>query len=414
MGGTSSHTETNLDTMETYTGFENHDDGQVISKKAFRNKLEPYFDNLADLLWDNFGGDCNHSDEFLNLSKYRSIIEHLASTEDKLVVFLNFFKLPALKESDIRTLFRWFLLGRDLKPETWELIFTSILPSDEKGLYKHDAVASSLNRLCPDICNDLVSILVQLLKDNHSFNLTDFNPYKLSGAILTSDLQWLLSTFLTYPYKHTPNTCLLQTTPLECEQLSHLHCLYNSMNHGMSLTRLMELVFDYNGPLIVFLKAKEFLFCLLSDQGLKESLKTFGKEYSFLYQIQPKFIRLVSGKLGTDSGIIYANFTTKTSKRGLLVGHQPLATPVIEINEDFTELKYNSGLPIRLNAIEAWAAGSTDHLSKLKDQKKWESHQVAKAKDRKLKNETWQDSADRFLLELNEKRVHHSDMIPPP
>ncbi|XP_018651078.1 hypothetical protein Smp_013050 [Schistosoma mansoni] len=414
MGGTNSRIETNLNPVKTYTGFEDHDNEQVISKESFRNKFDFCLYDLADLLWDNFADDRNSNDEFMVLKKYQSIIEYLSSAQDKLEVFLSLFKLRVLSESDVKALFRWFLLGRDLKPDMWQLIFTSILSSDENGIYKHDTIVSCLNRLCPDICNDLVNILLQLLNDNHSFNLTDFNPYTLSGTILTSDLQWLFSTFLTYPYKRAPKTCLLQTIPLECEQLSHLHCLYDSTNHGMSLTRLLELVFDYNGPMIVFLKAKEFLFCLLSDQGLKESLKTFGKEYSFLYQIQPKFIRLVSGKLGTDSGIIYANFSTKTSKRGLLVGHQPLISPVIEINEDFTELKYNSGLSIRLNAIEVWAAGSSDHMSKLEDQKKWESDQVAKAKERKLKNETWQDSADRFLLELDGKRVRHSDEIEPP
>ncbi|KAH8848685.1 hypothetical protein KSF78_0009660 [Schistosoma japonicum] len=413
MGGSNSHLETNSDPVKTYAGFEKRNNTQVISKTSFKDKFSPHFYNLADLLWDNFEGH-NNSGEFLDLFKYQGLIERLSSTPDMLAIFLNIFKQPRLSESDIKTIFKWFTLGRDLSPDTWELIFTSILSPDENGTYQHDTVLSSLNRMCPNICNDLVSMILQLLNDNHSFDLIDFNPYKLSGTIFTADLQWLLSTFVTYPYKRAPKNCLLQTIPLECEQLSHLYCLYNSMSHGMSLTRLMELAFNYNGPIIVFLKANEFLYCLLSDQGLKESLKAFGKEYSFLYQIQPKFTRLVSGSLGTGSGMIYANFTTKTSKRGLFVGHQPLTSPVIEINEDFTELKFNSGLPIRLNAIEVWAAGSSDHMSKLEDQKKWESGQVTKAKERKLNSEAWQDSADRFLLELDGKRVHHSDMVEPP
>ncbi|VDP42766.1 unnamed protein product [Schistosoma mattheei] len=237
MGSTNSRIETNLNPIKTYTGFENHDNELVISKESFRNKFDLCFYDLADLLWDNFKGDRSSNDEFLVLRKYQSIIEYLSSAQDKLEIFLSLFKLRALSESDVKALFKWFLLGRDLKPDTWQLIITSILSSDENGTYKHHTIVSCLNRLCPDICNDLVNILLQLLKDNHSFNLTDFNPYSLSGTILTSDLQWLFSTFLTYPYKRAPETCLLQTTPLECEQLSHLHCLFDSTNHGMSLTR---------------------------------------------------------------------------------------------------------------------------------------------------------------------------------
>ncbi|KAH9587713.1 hypothetical protein MS3_00005347 [Schistosoma haematobium] len=216
MGSTNSRIETNLNPIKTYTGFENHDNELVISKESFRNKFDLCFYDLADLLWDNFKGDRNSNDEFLVLRKYQSIIEYLSSAQDKLEIFLGLFKLRALSESDVKALFKWFLLGRDLKPDTWQLIITSILSSDENGTYKHHTIVSCLNRLCPDICNDLVNILLQLLKDNHSFNLTDFNPYSLSGTILTSDLQWLFSTFLTYPYKRAPKTCLLQTTPLEC------------------------------------------------------------------------------------------------------------------------------------------------------------------------------------------------------
>lgn len=39
----------------------------------------------------------------------------------KLLIFAKF--------QDVKALFKWFLLGRDLKPDTWQLIITSILSS---------------------------------------------------------------------------------------------------------------------------------------------------------------------------------------------------------------------------------------------------------------------------------------------
>ncbi|KAH9578496.1 hypothetical protein MS3_00010707 [Schistosoma haematobium] len=129
MGSTNSRIETNLNPIKTYTGFENHDNELVISKESFRNKFDLCFYDLADLLWDNFKGDRNSNDEFLVLRKYQSIIEYLSSAQDKLKIFLSLFKLRALSESDVKALFKWFLLGRDLKPDTWQLIITSILSS---------------------------------------------------------------------------------------------------------------------------------------------------------------------------------------------------------------------------------------------------------------------------------------------
>nr|CAH8846212.1 unnamed protein product [Trichobilharzia regenti] len=326
MGGTNSQLQANANhtPTKTYKGFEYSNNKLLISKDTFQAKFNPCFHDLSNLLWNYFKHD--HNDNFLHIDQYQSIIDCLSSSQDKLTIFIKLFKSDTLNESDIKILFKWFTLGKSLQSETWQMIVNSILPPNQDGLYKCDELITSLKRKCQDICNDLITILLQYLNDNHSFDLSDFNPYKQCSGILTTDLLWLFSTCLTYPYKRIPNSCLLHTKPLECEQLSHLHCLYNSTSHGMSLTRILELTFDYTGPIIVLLKAKEFLFCLLSDQGLKESLKPFGGGNSFLYQIQPKFTRLVSGNLGTDSGIIYANFTTKTSKRGLLVGHQPLTT----------------------------------------------------------------------------------------
>nr|CAH8846214.1 unnamed protein product [Trichobilharzia regenti] len=299
MGGTNSQLQANANhtPTKTYKGFEYSNNKLLISKDTFQAKFNPCFHDLSNLLWNYFKHD--HNDNFLHIDQYQSIIDCLSSSQDKLTIFIKLFKSDTLNESDIKILFKWFTLGKSLQSETWQMIVNSILPPNQDGLYK---------------CDELIT------------SLKHFNPYKQCSGILTTDLLWLFSTCLTYPYKRIPNSCLLHTKPLECEQLSHLHCLYNSTSHGMSLTRILELTFDYTGPIIVLLKAKEFLFCLLSDQGLKESLKPFGGGNSFLYQIQPKFTRLVSGNLGTDSGIIYANFTTKTSKRGLLVGHQPLTT----------------------------------------------------------------------------------------
>ncbi|CAH8522682.1 unnamed protein product [Heterobilharzia americana] len=319
MGGTNSHpgVNSNQTQLKTYKGFECYNDRQVISKESFRNKFNPCFYELAGLLWDYFSYDNHNSDNCLSIKEYENIIDCLSSSQEKLTIFINLFKRHTLSELDIRALFKWFTLGRNLQSGTWQLILNSILPSNKDGLYKCDEVISCLNRKCQDVCNDLVTILLQCLNDNQSFDLVDFNPYTHFGTILTPDLLWLLSTCLTYPYKRAPKTCLLLTKTIRMctclfftegsyllifcifqEQLSHLHCLYNSTSHGMSLTRLLELTFDYNGPVIVLLKAKEFLFCLLSDQGLKESLKPFGGDNSFLYQIEPTFSRLVYNLVG--------------------------------------------------------------------------------------------------------------------
>ncbi|KAF5397366.1 hypothetical protein PHET_09359 [Paragonimus heterotremus] len=151
---------------------------------------------------------------------------------------------------------------------------------------------------------------------------------------------------------------------------------------------------------------------------LRDSMKTYGSVDSKLFQIFPEFTKLVSGRSaklagpGVEVGIIYSNFTAKTTRRGLLIGHQPIASPVLDVNEGFTELRFTGGPPLKLVAVEIWAAGLTDQLSKLRAQKAWELQQVNKEKNRRFKlEEDWRNSDDRRLLSMGGVNVYHSDAI---
>lgn len=83
------------------------------------------------------------------------------------------------------------------------------------------------------------------------------------------------------------------------------------------------------------------------------------------------------GNASSQNGIIYSNFTLKTARRGLLIGHQPLVASAVEIDEGFTTLRFASSRPMKLSAVEIWAAGSPSQMDKLMTQKAWELDQVS-------------------------------------
>ncbi|VDP79009.1 unnamed protein product [Echinostoma caproni] len=189
----------------------------------------------------------------------------------------------------------------------------------------------------------------------------------------------------------------------------------------LTTLRIKELAFDYDGPLILLIKAGRYFFCLASDQGLKDTIKPYGAENSLLLQILPDLVKLVTGystkKMGPgiENGIIYSNFTLKTSRRGLLVGHQPLTSPAIEIDEGFTSVQFAGSPPMKLTAVEIWAAGPSSHLDKLAAQKTWELQQVNKEKNRKFNlDEDWRESADRHLLNMAGINVRRSEAFEEP
>ncbi|KAA0188392.1 hypothetical protein FBUS_09765, partial [Fasciolopsis buskii] len=119
------------------------------------------------------------------------------------------------------------------------------------------------------------------------------------------------------------------------------------------------------------------------------------------------------GNASSQNGIIYSNFTLKTARRGLLIGHQPLVASAVEIDEGFTTLRFASSRPMKLSAVEIWAAGSPSQMDKLMTQKAWELDQVMKQKNRKIEpDENWRESVDRQLLDMAGNKVCHSNNLP--
>ncbi|TPP60402.1 hypothetical protein FGIG_06610 [Fasciola gigantica] len=339
----------------------------------------------------------------------------LLSVLTKLLYLVNLFDTNEFSHNDVRVLVSWLSFGHEFGENFRNAIFKPVL-SLQTPVQKED-VYSRLRTTFSDYAEDLARIVLVSLTTGEPVS-TAFEASSEFTDLLNLDVLRILGLFLSSPYKRPNPTRLGNIAPLEVEQLTHMHCLFNSKMHGFSITRIKELAFDYDGPIILLIKADNFLFCIASDQGLKDTFKPYGAENSCLLQILPETARLVSGSsskktdFGAQNGIIYSNFTLKTSRRGLLVGHQPLVSPAIEIDEGFTTLQFASSHPMKLTAAEIWAAGPTSQLDKLTAQKAWELEQVMKAKNRKIKpDEDWRESVDRQLLDMAGVRVRRSDVI---
>ncbi|CAH8625339.1 unnamed protein product [Dicrocoelium dendriticum] len=366
---------------------------------------------LAEALWRHYS-----KRDSVDRMERGKLIQELCNHEDKMLFFVKVAAWPhqQIEEKSLRLLLSWLSYGETLTPPLEAALLRICLPLTQPLDASVSAVAARISPLLSDVADDLAKIIVCTLKSSEPVSL-EFHVSSGFTPIMTPEVLWLLSITLTSPFKRPCVSRLRYSSPLEIEQLAHIHLLYDSSSHGFSVTRIKELAFDYDGPLILFLRAEKYLFCLASDQGLKDSLRTFGAENSLLLQIQPDFIKLVSGRSpklagpAAETGIIYANFTARSARRGLLIGHQPLASPVVEVNEGFTELRFAGGPPMKLMTVEIWAAGSPDSLTKLQAQKAWDLAQIKKEKNRKvLQDEDWRDTTDRQILSMAGIKVNYS------
>lgn len=387
---------------------------RILDEAEFIHKFDPKMHSLAESLWRQYSRQ-----DLFDRMDCGKLIEELTNHEDKVLFFAKLAIWPhqKLEGESLRLLLSWLAYGNALTPSLEAALLRLCLPLSQPSDVSVDAVATRVSPLLSDVASDLARVTLYTLNSNDPVYL-EFHPSSGFTSIMTPEVFWLLSVTLASPFKRPCPSCLHHSAPLEIEQLAHIHLLYDSSFHGFSVTRIKELSFDYDGPLILLLKTEKHLFSLASGHGLKDSLKTFGTENSLLLQIYPDFVKLVSGRASklsgqtTDTGIIYANFTAKTARRGLLIGHQPLVSPVVEVDEGFTELRFAGGPPTKLVAVEIWAAGSSNSLTKLQAQKAWDLAQVNKEKNRKLKpDEDWRDSADRQILGMAGIKVNYSANI---
>ncbi|KAF8570379.1 hypothetical protein P879_04861 [Paragonimus westermani] len=408
--------------------------GLMVHENDFLVKFERVkLQSLGKSIWMR----CSKSGVF-SLRDYESLVQELNHHSDHLKFFVKLATDSQAMEIEpiFSVLLSWFSFGKSFTDQMHRALFGNLI-SSLANVTSVDTIAARMSTLFTDVADDLAKIVSHILKATNPPLLLDFSVSSGFSTLLTEEMLWLLSVILSAPFKRPNRTRLVDCAPLEIEQLAHLCQLYDSKSHGFSFTRMKELAFEYGGPIIMFLQTENYLFCLSSDEGLKDSMKTYGTVDSKLFQIFPIFTKLVypnlcgfiqyffhisstnfsqtagrSAKLagpGVEVGIIYSNFTAKTTRRGLLIGHQPIASPVLDVNEGFTELRFTGGPPLKLVAVEIWAAGLTDQLSKLRAQKAWELQQVNKEKNRRFKlDEDWRNSADRQILSMSGVNVYHS------
>ncbi|TGZ73424.1 hypothetical protein CRM22_001530 [Opisthorchis felineus] len=382
-----------------------------VDRSDFILKFDPHLASLADALWKG-----SFKSQVIPLREYESLVHKLNDRSDKLAYFVELAVGTDLNEKALQNFFCWLKFGRTFS-DTLEKALFGTLTTSLLGLNSIEQIISRLRPMYQDVAEDLARLVFHTLTSSVPINV-DFSISSRFSTLLSPGLLWVLSVVLSPPFKRPSETRFVNAAPLEIEQLHHLHQLYDSMSNGFSVTRIKELAFEYSGPLIVLLKTEGYLFCLASDQGLKDSMKTYGDTESKLFRIEPEFAKLVSGRSsklagpGVETGIIYSNFTAKTTRRGLLVGHQPLVAPALEINEGFTELRFTGSPPMKLIAVEIWAAGSPEKLTDLRAQKAWEFSQVNKEKNRKFKlEEDWRESTDRHILSMAGVNVNRSALL---
>ncbi|VEL37867.1 unnamed protein product, partial [Protopolystoma xenopodis] len=319
-----------------------------MEKQVFLSLFTAHLLDLAECLWDSYA-----SGSELVLHEYARIVEDLEYERQKVRYFVGLLAYEEIPLGKINTLLSWFTLGTLKSSPLVKAVIDSLVnhsanDNGESASFSKEALITWLLRNLPDIADDLASIVSYSLHGGECISTSFTLLSEYGGILMQPDTIWLLSASLSPPFKRCGDTALKGGAPLQAEQLSHLRCLFNSASDGLSLTRIVETSFDYDGPLLLLLKAGDNSFCFACDEGLKNSWNPYGDRDSKVLQLEPR-----------------------TSKRGFLAGHRPLESPVLEIDENFLTVRITGGLPVKIVSVEIWAAGAPTHLAKLRDLKKW-------------------------------------------
>ncbi|ELU04418.1 hypothetical protein CAPTEDRAFT_222611 [Capitella teleta] len=263
----------------------------------------------------------------------------------------------------------------------------------------------------PAIFSSLHSFVSSAIRDFNNTSMSKPSPSACSAntlklsRVLSPVLAWALSCTLGPSYlpespaaSDTGETPSLSSLAKILEGWSSLYC---SDQHGLSPNRLVHHVFSYRGPSILLISMEGFSYCLAIDDEWIDGSKAFGSSHCLLIQTEPQYKAQPS-----EPGIILFNSHSRAATRGLIIGK---GNPRIIHIDDLFDKATHFSIPVKLHAVEVWGCGGHDALKQQAAQKEWESREVDRAKNRKLKIDDWTDSPDRQLLELGGVCTEHAE-----
>lgn len=237
-----------------------------------------------------------------------------------------------------------------------------------------------------------------------------------SVASLHPALLWLLMCAL--PDVHTRPACDHHSLPstlglarldpgqfiarmLESLTPTHWVSLYSSDEQGLSANRFQHLVLTYTGPTIMLVRCeRDFLFCVATDVGWKDSPHYWGGVDSMALKLLPQFQALCQ----KQSDLLYYNVSSRGLATGMRVGSDR-RQPALAIDRQLNTCHYR-GIPLRVCGVEVWGCGDSQTRDRQLHTQKREMVRVEQRRRVNLMADSysWQENPDKYLLELSGTR----------
>jgi hypothetical protein len=82
---------------------------------------------------------------------------------------------------------------------------------------------------------------------------------------------------------------------------------------------------------------------------------------------------------------------------------------VLMVDSSLEKVTYKNGLPLDLKEIEVWGCGGQEAAESQRRLREWENKEVLRRQKIKRENlkEAWEDSPDRYILELGGVKVNN-------
>lgn len=186
--------------------------------------------------------------------------------------------------------------------------------------------------------------------------------------------------------------------------------LYSSDRDGLSMNRFQSHCFDYREPSImiitgIYSEGQENQFIIGVDREWRDGTYFWGDDDCFLMELKPSFSMLNKG-----AKLISLN----EKQRGFPVGLRFMKdtsykSNFLLIEPDFENAFRNEDIPFRVTRVEVWGCGGQEAAESQQRLKEWEKKEVLRRRkiNREDLKEAWEESPDRFILELGGVKVNH-------
>ncbi|XP_011410302.1 PREDICTED: restriction of telomere capping protein 5-like [Amphimedon queenslandica] len=301
------------------------------------------------------------------------------------------------------------------------LVSASMLMTDSAT---HELTAAQfavwMTEHCPRLLEGLQHWTETLLHGDHTDDDNSMHTQyqlpcpKIEEGMEEADLHllvWALSTIIPLAYLgHRSQESSLQSSNKHPVGGTWM-LLYSSSRDGLSFTRFMSLSSDYRDPSILLLTCRDRAvdevrqFVIGVDKEWRDGSHYWGEDNCFLLELEPSFTLLKKG-----AKLVSLNEKQRGFPTGIrFMSDTSYKEPLLVIDSSLNTATYKGNITLDIQKVEVWGCGGKEAAESQRRLREWEKKERQRRQKihREDLKEMWEESPDRYILEMGGVKVNN-------